>query len=317
MCAQTTAGGAPGKPGALTGVFPIAPTPFHDDESIDFTSQDRVIDYLIDAGVDGICILANYSEQFALTDDERQQLQSRILRRVDGRVPVIVTTSHYGTAIAAERSRRAQDEGAAMVMIMPPYHGATLRVEEGGLVDYFHAIAGAIDIPIMIQDAPMSGTPLSAAFLARLAEEIPHVQYVKVESANAAAKLRQMIALAGESLPGPFDGEESITLIPDLEAGATGTMPSAAIPDVLGGIVRNWLAGDRERATETWEHWLPMIHYENRQCNLRATKVLMKEGGIIESDRSRAPFGQLNPHLAEGIIAHARRRDAFILRWAS
>ncbi|MGN6032612.1 MAG: dihydrodipicolinate synthase family protein [Thermomicrobiales bacterium] len=317
MCAQTAAGGAPGKSGALTGVFPIAPTPFHDDESIDFASQDRVIDYLIDAGVDGICILANYSEQFALTDDERQQLQSRILRRVDGRVPVIVTTSHYGTAIAAERSRRAQDEGAAMVMIMPPYHGATLRVEEGGLVDYFHAIAGAIDIPIMIQDAPMSGTPLSAAFLARLAQEIPHIQYVKVESANAAAKLRQLIALAGESLPGPFDGEESITLIPDLEAGATGTMPSAAIPDVLGGIVRNWLAGDRERATETWEHWLPMIHYENRQCNLRATKVLMKEGGIIESDRSRAPFGQLNPHLAEGIIAHARRRDAFILRWAS
>ncbi|MGC4193198.1 MAG: dihydrodipicolinate synthase family protein [Thermomicrobiales bacterium] len=239
------------------------------------------------------------------------------MRRVDGRVPVIVTTSHYGTRIAAERSRRAQDEGAAMVMIMPPYHGATLRVEEGGLTDYFQAIADAIDIPIMIQDAPMSGTPLSAAFLAHLAREIPHVQYVKVESPNAAAKLRQMIVLAGDSLPGPFDGEESITLIPDLEAGATGTMPSSAIPDVLGGIVRDWLAGDRDRAIATWEHWLPMIHYENRQCNLRATKVLMKEGGIIASDRSRAPFGQLNRHLAEGIIAHARRRNAFILRWAS
>ncbi|MGC4108606.1 MAG: dihydrodipicolinate synthase family protein [Thermomicrobiales bacterium] len=316
MCAQTTASGAVEPFAPLTGVFPIAPTPFRDDEAIDFESQDRVIDYLIDAGVDGICILANYSEQFALTDDERQQLQSRILKRVDGRVPVIVTTSHYGTAIAAERSRRAQDEGAAMVMIMPPYHGATLRVEEGGLVEYFHAIADAIDIPIMIQDAPMSGTPLSAAFLARLAQEIPHVQYVKVESANAAAKLRQLIALAGESLPGPFDGEESITLIPDLEAGATGTMPSAAIPDVLGSIVRDWLAGNHEQATATWEHWLPMIHYENRQCNLRATKVLMKEGGIIASDRSRAPFGQLNPPLAEGIIAHARRRDALILRWA-
>ncbi|MGB3327891.1 MAG: hypothetical protein WBA46_02995, partial [Thermomicrobiales bacterium] len=59
-----------------------------------------------------------------------------------------------------------------------------------------------------------------------------------------------------------------------------------------------------------------MIHYETRQCNLRATKVLMKEGGIIGSDRSRAPFGQLHPALAAGIIEHARRRDAFILRWA-
>jgi dihydrodipicolinate synthase/N-acetylneuraminate lyase len=316
MSAQTAPIRRPQADTPLTGVFPIAPTPFHDDESIDFESQDRVIDFLIDAGVDGICILANYAEQFALTDDERQQLQTRILKRVDGRVPVIVTTSHYGTKIAAERSRRAQDEGAAMVMVMPPYHGATLRVEEGGLVDYFHAIADAIDIPVMIQDAPMSGTPLSAPFLARLATEIPNVQYVKVESPNAAAKLRQLIALAGDRLPGPFDGEESITLIPDLEAGATGTMPSSAIPDVLGGIVRDWLAGKHDQATATWEHWLPMIHYENRQCNLRATKVLMKAGGIIASDRSRAPFGQLPPDLANGIIAHARRRDALVLRWA-
>ncbi|MGB3329245.1 MAG: dihydrodipicolinate synthase family protein, partial [Thermomicrobiales bacterium] len=269
MSAQTVAEQT-GSPAPLRGVFPIAPTPFHDDESLDLDGQDRVIDYLIDAGVDGICILANYAEQFALTDDERQQLQSRILRRVDGRVPVIVTTSHYGTAIAADRSRRAQDEGAAMVMVMPPYHGATLRVEEGGLLEYFQGIAAAIDIPIMIQDAPMSGTPLSAALLARLATEIPNVQYVKVESANAAAKLRALIELAGDALPGPFDGEESITLIPDLEAGATGTMPSAAIPDVLGGIVRDWLAGNHEQAVATWEHWLPMIHYENRQCNLRA-----------------------------------------------
>lgn len=316
MNAQSPAAGTPGSAGPLSGVFPIAPTPFHDDESVDLESQDRVIDFLIDAGVDGICILANYAEQFALTDEERQHLQTRILKRVDGRVPVIVTTSHFGTRIAAERSRRAQDEGAAMVMVMPPYHGATLRVEEGGLVDYFHAIAEAIDIPIMIQDAPMSGTPLSAALLARLATEIPNVQYVKVESANAAAKLRHLIALAGDSLPGPFDGEESITLIPDLEAGATGTMPSSAIPDVLGCIVRDWLAGNHEQAIATWEHWLPMIHYENRQCNLRATKVLMKEGGIIASDRSRAPFGQLPDDLAQGIIAHARRRDALILRWA-
>ncbi|MGB3307904.1 MAG: dihydrodipicolinate synthase family protein [Thermomicrobiales bacterium] len=301
---------------ALSGVFPIAPTPFHEDESIDFESQARVIEFLIDARVDGICILANYAEQFALTDDERTQLQTAILKQVAGRVPVIVTTSHYSTKIAAERSRRAQEEGAAMVMLMPPYHGATLRAQESALGDYFATIADAIDIPVMIQDAPMSGTPLSAETLARFAREIPGVQYVKVESANAAAKIRTLVDLAGDALPGPFDGEESITLIPDLEAGATGTMPSSAIPDVLGDIVRDWLAGNHEQATATWEQWLPMIHYENRQCNLRATKVLMKEGGIIASDTTRAPFGSLPVQLREGIIAHAKRRDAMILRWA-
>nr|MBA3274784.1 dihydrodipicolinate synthase family protein [Chloroflexia bacterium] len=65
-----------------------------------------------------------------------------------------------------------------------------------------------------------------------------------------------------------------------------------------------------------WEDWLPMIHFENRQCGLRATKILMKEGCIIGSEATRAPFGPVPPAIREGLIAHARRRDPLILRWA-
>ncbi|MDQ4045498.1 MAG: dihydrodipicolinate synthase family protein, partial [Chloroflexota bacterium] len=165
-------------PGVYRGVFPIAPTTFNADESIDEASQRRAIDFMIDAGVDGVCILANYSEQFSLTDVERDRLQAACLEQVDGRVPVIVTASHFSSRIAAERSRAAQEAGAAMVMLMPPYHGATLRVEVDGLRRFFATVADAIDIPIMIQDAPMSGTVLPAARLADLAKEIPQVQFL-------------------------------------------------------------------------------------------------------------------------------------------
>ncbi|HEV2065850.1 MAG TPA: dihydrodipicolinate synthase family protein, partial [Thermomicrobiales bacterium] len=134
------------KPTVYRGVFPIAPTPFHTDESVDEEGMRRVIDFMIDAGVDGICILANYSEQFALTDAERDRLQAICLEQVDGRVPVIVTTSHYSTRIAAERSRSAQEAGAAMVMLMPPYHGATLRAEVDGIRTFFAGVAERIDI---------------------------------------------------------------------------------------------------------------------------------------------------------------------------
>ncbi len=298
------------------GVFPIAPTTFNADESIDEASQRRSLDFMIDAGVDGICILANYSEQFSLTDAERDRLQGVCIEHIDGRVPVIVTTSHFSSRIAAERSRAAQDAGAAMVMIMPPYHGATLRVEAEGLHRFFSTVANAIDIPIMIQDAPMSGTPLPATLLAHLATEIPQVQYLKVESPKAADKLRSVIDLAGEACPGPFDGEEGITLIPDLEAGATGTMPSAMIPEIHGEILRRWEADDRDGARDVWESWLPMIHFENRQCGLLATKVLMQEGGVIASETVRAPLGPLSPMIREGLLAHARRRDPLVLRWA-
>lgn len=298
-----------------SGVFPIAPTPFHPDESFDEVSQRRAIDFLIDAGVDGICILANYAEQFSLTDAERDRAMAACIEQVAGRVPVIVTTSHFSERIAAARSRAAQEAGAAMVMLMPPYHGATLRVESEGLKRFFGTVAQAIDIPIMIQDAPMSGTPLPATLLAELATSIPLVQYLKVESPKAAEKLRAVIALAGRACPGPFDGEEGITLIPDLEAGATGTMPSAAVPEALVGVVRRWQAGDRDGARDLWEHWLPMIHYENRQCGLQATKVLMAEGGIIASETVRSPLGPLSPMIREGLLAHARRRDPLVLRW--
>jgi dihydrodipicolinate synthase/N-acetylneuraminate lyase len=298
-----------------TGVFPIAPTTFDEQGELDLESQRRVLDYLVDAKVDGICILANYSEQFALTDAERERLTTAMIDHVAGRVPIIVTTSHFSTKIAAERSRRAQDAGAQMVMLMPPYHGATLRADENGIAEFFARVADAIDIPIMVQDAPISGVTLSAPFLARLAREIDRLAYFKVESAFAANKLRTLIELAGDAIDGPFDGEESITLMPDLEAGATGTMPSAALPDVLGRVVRLFLAGQRAEATQLWDRYLPLINYENRQCGLRATKALMKEGGVIRSDVTRHPTASLHPATRAGLIDLARRLDLLVLRW--
>ena len=110
----------------LSGVVPVVPTIFHDDETVDLDGTARVVDYLIDGGVDGLCVLANYSEQFSLTDAERDAIARTLLERVAGRLPVIVTTSHYSARTAAARSRAAQDMGAAMVMVMPPFFGATL-----------------------------------------------------------------------------------------------------------------------------------------------------------------------------------------------
>src|SRR6478735_5469947 len=175
------------------GVFPVVPTIFDERGELDLEGQLRCVDFMIDAGSEGLCILANFSEQFVLTDAERDQVMQAVLRHVGGRVPVIVTTTHFGTAICAERSRRAQEAGAAMVMIMPPYHGATIRVGEGAIFDFFRRVSDAIDIPIMIQDAPVSGTLLPARFLARMAREIAQVAYFKVEVPQAAAKLRELI----------------------------------------------------------------------------------------------------------------------------
>jgi 2-keto-3-deoxy-L-arabinonate dehydratase len=299
-----------------TGVFPVAPTIFDERGGLDLEGQRRCIDFLVDAGSSGICILANYSEQFALADDEREVLTDVILKHVAGRVPVIVTTTHFSSRICAERSKRAQQAGAAMVMVMPPYHGATIRAGEPGIYEFFATLSGAIEIPIMIQDAPVSGTALSAPFLARMAKEIANVAYFKIEVPYAAAKLREMIRLGGDAVEGPWDGEEAITLMADLDAGATGTMPSAAYPDALRRIVDDFAAGRRDAAMAGYARLLPLINYENRQCGLLACKALMKEGGIIACDTARHPVPPLRPESRAGLIEIARALDPLILRWA-
>ena len=122
-----------------TGIWPVAPTPFTDAGDLDLDGMKRVIDCMIDQGVDGICILANFSEQFLLSDEERKVLTRLCLEHAAGRVPVIVTISHFATAVAGARAREAAGLGAAMVMMMAPYHGALLARRRGGGLRAFRA----------------------------------------------------------------------------------------------------------------------------------------------------------------------------------
>ncbi len=302
---------------ALRGVFPVVPTPFRDDGSLDLPGQLRCVDFMMDAGAQGLCILANFSEQFALSDAERELLTREILQHVKGRVPVIVTTSHFSSAICAARNRQAREWGAAMVMIMPPYHGATLRVDEAQLLEFYRDVAEGLDIPILIQDAPVAGTPMSAALLARMVQEIEQVRYFKIETPQAAAKLRELLRLAGPQVLGPWDGEEAITLLADLDAGATGTMTGGAYVDGIRRIVDAYFAGRREQAVEQYQRWLPLINYENRQTGLLGAKALMKEGGIIACDAPRRPLRALHPQTRAGLLELARGLDPLVLRWAN
>ena len=297
------------------GIFPVVPTTFTEHGALDLESQKRCVDFMIDAGSDGLCILANFSEQFVLSDEEREVLTRTVLEHVAGRVPVIVTTTHYSTRICAERSRRAQDMGAAMLMVMPPYHGATFRVPEPQIFEFYAGLSDAVGIPIMIQDAPASGTLLSAPFLARMAREIEQVAYFKIETAGAASKLRELIRLGGEAIEGPWDGEEAITLMSDLDAGATGSMTGGGYPDGIRPIIEAHRAGDRDKAFALYQQWLPLINYENRQAGLLACKALMKEGGVIACEAPRHPLPTMHPDTRAGLIETAKRLDPLVLRW--
>lgn len=300
-----------------SGILPVVPTTFTETGDLDLESQRRALDCMVDQGVDGACILANFSEQFLLTDEERDTLLAECLKHVAGRIPIIVTCSHFSTRIAVERAKRAEATGAAMIMMMPPYHGTALKADEKGIREHFERIADAIDIPIMLQDAPLSGVTLSVRFLAELVAAIPQMAYFKIETPGAAAKIRGLIEAAGDAVKGPLDGEESITLMADLDAGATGSMSSALLPELIKLVIEGHRSGRRDEASAQYARILPLINYENRQCGLRACKTVMKEGGVITSDYVRHPLEPLHPATKNGLLELARELDVIALRWGN
>ena len=298
-----------------TGIWPVAPTPFNADGSLDLEGMKRVLDLMIDQGVDGICILANFSEQFLLSDEEREVLTRLCLEHVAGRAPVIVTISHFATQIVEQRAKLAGSLGASMLMMMPPYHGTGLRADEVSVIEHFRAAGKAGGIPIMLQDAPLSGVQLTVSQIVRMAREVPELRYFKIETPQTAAKLRSLIAEGGELIEGPFDGEEAITLIADLNAGATGSMTSAMIPDLIRPVIVDFREGRKEVAKAGYALVLPAINFENRQCGWRSAKIAMKHGGIIKSDFVRHPTKGVHPDTETELMELLRELDPLVLRW--
>ena len=297
-----------------TGCWPVAPTPFRDNEELDLEGMKRVLDCMIDQNVDGICILANYSEQFLLSDEERQILTKLCVEHVAGRVPVIVTVSHFSTEIVFKRALLAKKIGANMVMMMPPYHGALLKGNEEQTFQQFQKV-DKVGITIMVQDAPLSGVDLSVDLLVKMAKEIENVKCFKIECSQAAAKLRALIKKGGKFIEGPFDGEEGITLFEDLEAGSTGNMSSAMLPDLIGPVVKDYLKGDHDKAESGYKNILPLINFENRQCGFRGTKFIFKEGGVIKSDLCRHPIQPLEDSTKKRLLNLAKNYDLIALNW--
>ena len=212
--------------------------------TLDLEGMKRVIDCMIDQGVDGICILANFSEQFLLSDEERAVADPALPRARRG-----PGAGHRHHLPLRDRSRRGPrprgggdgrgdgDDDAAL----PRRRSSAPTRRRSSSTSRGSARRAASRSWCRTRRCPAS--TLSVPFLARMAREIEQVKLFKIETPQAAAKLRALIAAGGDAIEGPFDGEEAITLMADLDAGATGTMTSATLPDLIGPAVAAYLAG--------------------------------------------------------------------------
>ena len=278
----------------IEGIIPILATPFHDDGSIDTAGQDRVVDHLLEQGAHGLAAFGNAGEGYALRGDERRTLLEAIVKRVDGRAPVVVGVGATGTDVAVSLCKEAEDLGADALMVLPPFY---LRPDGDGVVFFYQAISDAVGIPIMVQDAPLlSQVPMPPALLARLAD-VPNVTCAKVEAPPTAPKISRVAEAAnGLVLLGGLNGQ---FMIEEIQRGARGCMPAA---DMTSFYVQIW---DRLEAADTSSAWdcftriLPLVRFELQPgLGVSAVKHNLVARGVIESARVRHPTRALD---AEGL----------------
>ena len=276
----------------LQGIYPILATTFHEDGSVDFESQASLVDYLLAAGAHGLGLFGNASEGYALMGDERMELLRSIVKQVNGRVPLVVSSGHTGTDAAVRLSQEAQDLGADALMVLPPYF---LKTDGDGLMFYYEAISKAIGIPIMVQDAPLlTQVAMPPALLARMGKEIEHVRYVKVEAPPTAPKITGLLSAASGSLV-LFGGLNGQFFLEEMERGARGTMPGS---DMTVLYVRVWNAfesGDKDCAWELFTRMLPLMRFELQPgMGVSAMKHNLAAAGVIKSTRVRHPTASLS-----------------------
>jgi 4-hydroxy-tetrahydrodipicolinate synthase len=272
----------------VTGVYNITPTPFHTDGALDLASLKPLVDFNVARGVNGMTILGVLGETSKVLEEERDPIIEGVLQANDGRISICVGTSHdESTEGCLIRSKRAQELGAHAVMVAPP---KPMKADQEAVRRHYLTLADALDIPIVVQDHPTStGVIMHVETIARIAEEAPICNFLKLEDEPSPTKVSQVRKVCPNMVI--FGGLGGMMFLEELRHGATGTMTGFAFPEILVDIYRKWVAGDVDGATEVFYRYCPLIRFENQKgINLALRKEIYYRRGVISSPAPRKPF---------------------------
>jgi 4-hydroxy-tetrahydrodipicolinate synthase len=281
------------------GVYLIAVTPFKENGALDLESTDSMVDFYLDCGVTGLTILGIMGEATKLTAEESKTFVARVLKRVNGRVPVVVGASAPGFAPMKELTTSVMDMGAAGVMVAPP---STLRTDDQITV-YFDMVNETLgpDVPWCLQDHPVStGVQMSTPVILKILRNSPNCVMLKHEDSPGLNKLSGIIASIAKKdiervsiLTGNGGG---LFLTEEMIRGADGAMTGFAYPEMMVRVCELFAKGDVEKACDVYDAYLPLAKYEQQaNIGLAVRKHILAERGVIASSAVRKPGPKLSP----------------------
>jgi 4-hydroxy-tetrahydrodipicolinate synthase len=275
---------------ALRGVVPILATPFADDETLDLESLERLVQFMVDIGVDGVTVLGVLGEANRLNDREREAVVDTAVKAARGRVPVVVGASHAGTHATVDLVAMAADLGAAAVMIAPT---AEAVPSDERVFAYYRDVGNRSRIPIVLQDHPAStGVHMPVPLMLRIVAEVPAVAAIKEEAVPTAPRIRALRAGMSQRPVGILTGLGALYGLFDLEAGSDGFNTGFAFPEVLIAMVRAARAGDWSAVRALYARFLPLIVFE-QQPGVAVRKEILRRRGLLRSGAVRLPGAPL------------------------
>jgi 4-hydroxy-tetrahydrodipicolinate synthase len=295
------------------GVYVIALTPFTETGDLDLDSTDRMVDFYLERGATGLTVLGMMGEAQKLTIEESQTYVRRILRRVDGRVPVVAGVSAAGFAQMQALTSMVMDDGAAGVMIAPP---SSLRNDQQ-IVTYYKQAAEFIgDTPFVLQDFPLvTSVTIPVSVIQTIIDQIPTCVCLKHEDWPGLSKitaLRTASETSGKRRISILCGNGGVFLPEEMARGADGAMTGFAYPEMMRDVVHYSEQGNPERAQDIFDAYLPLARYEQQPgLGLSIRKYIMAKRGAIATPALRKPGGALSPadiSEIERLIARQDRR---------
>lgn len=288
----------------FAGVIPILATPFGDDEGLDLSAWQRLLEFMVNLQVDGVTILGVLGESNRLTDEERQTLIEAAGDVVAGRIPIVVGTSATGTRTAVFLSRMAEDLGADAVMVAPTREPVP---NDDRIVELYERIAERLSIPIVLQDHPASTeVHLPAGLIARILRSVPSIGCVKEEAVPTAPKIRQLREVFTDRHMPILSGLGALYAPFDLEAGSDGFNTGFAFPEVLQALAAAARDGDWLRVHQLYSRFAALIVFE-QQPGVAIRKELLRRRGVLASARVRHPGATVS-------AAQSRQLDALLAR---
>lgn len=299
------------------GVYIIAATPFADSGALDLESTDKMTDYYMQVGCDGMTILGVMGEAPKLAPEESVQFAERVLKRVNGKIPVIVGVSAPGMTVMKALTDKVMQLGAAGVMIAP---NAGLKTDEAIEAYYAAAIKSiGTNVPVVLQDYPaLTGVNMSIGCVNRLLknhesikvlkhEDIPgHRKLTKVRAAEASGDRKRRVSI--------LVGNTALYFLQELRRGADGANTGFAYPEMLVQVCRKFFAGDDQGAEDLYDLYLPVVRHEQQPgIGLSIRKEILRRRGVIKSAHVRAPGMMMDADdhkELDGLMARLERKLA-------